>query len=238
MYTKLTFTNSSVLTASNCNQFEENILETRVANIGSGPPNSAELLAGNLWTKTASEEWILNILNNSLQWSPFGTADTASNFATLYGPVYCTNTDGGPYISSQQFNLDSLANFGSWYMIGPTDTGSYDIIWPALDEIPRSVDWIAIRTLATVIGSGTSQVRFRTLAKAYQSSSSPVGRELTINEIGGDTATVTSVKGWSGISTAKIQVNSDNAFELKDISSTTITTKSASLILFGYGYNR
>jgi len=234
MYTKLTFTNSSILTASNGNQLEENILETRVANIGSGPPSSAELLSGNLWTKTASDQWILNILQGSLQWSPLGFIDTDKSVAAFNGPQICLNSSGGPFVSSQELVLTSLANVGSWYKIGPTVSGSYQITWSALDDIPRTTSWIAIRTHITSVKPGSeTNIQAEINMRTYNGSVSVVLEDSLIAHISLQSQAVPSSKTTSAISSTKIQVNSDNGFELRasgDVSS-------GSVFLIGYGHN-
>lgn len=237
MYTKLTFTNSAVLTASNCNQLEENILETRVTNIGSGPPSSLELLAGNLWTKTSSDEWILNILNNSLQWMPFGVVDTASSIPHMHTQQVCTDTDGGPYVSSQALVLTSMASYSSFFKIGPSNNGSYDIVWPPLSEIPRTVDWIMLRTQLTYTTTGNdASISLLVKSWTYNGSRGAAGNDVIIASVGQQTLSVNSFKVGSHISTARIQVNSDNAFELNWVGNPAIGSGSAFLI--GYGYNR
>lgn len=237
MYTKLTFTNSSILTASNCNQMEENILETRVANIGSGPPNSAELLAGNLWTKTASAEWNVNIINNSLDWLPFATVDTANNAARLNTAQMVSDGDGGPYISSEALIVNSIVGQNSFHKVGPTASGSYDIVWTPLSEIPRTIDWIRLRIDYTYVTTGTD-VAISNLLQAwtYNASRGAVGNDAVIASVGQQTVNVTSFKRGSHTSTARIAVNSDNAFEISQ--SFSISQPSGQCFLIGYGYNR
>lgn len=233
-YEPQTFTNSTVLTASACNQIEENIHQTRVANIGSGPPNSAHLLAGNLWTKTSNTEWIPHILQGSLQWCPFGAIDTTSNIGRLYGPQMCTDTNGAPIVSSEALVIGSLANPGSWYKIGPNASGSYDIVWSALGEIPSTIDWIRLRTHFTIVTSGTygsSQAYLS--AWTYGSSIGTTPSDAIFAAIGQHTDP--NAHTLSHLSTAKLRVNSDNGLEMQLLTFGTQT--SGYLFLTGYGYN-
>lgn len=236
MYEKLTFTNSTVLSASHCNQLEENVLMTRTMDISSTAPNSAELLAGNRWIDSTNGEWDVNVLQNSLGWLPIALVDTANSLACHHNMQICNADDGGPYVSSLGLDVVSLSSINSFFSVGPTASGSYDIVWSALDEIPRSLDFVLLKATSSIVTSANdADAQLALYAKTWQSSYGNLDTDVLVYRSGITESAQNSIHGIADIAYFPVKVNSDNAF---DLARQSVSSFSGALYLIGYGNSR
>lgn len=67
--------------------------------------------------------------------------------------TFVTAADGGPYISSTNFDIDANLTASTWESIGPTGSGATNI-WTALDSVPAGVDWIELKIIMDARSTG------------------------------------------------------------------------------------
>lgn len=177
----------------------------------------------------ATGDWVAAFYNFTT--GQFELTDLSLPEKNNIGPIAA---DGGPYISSTQFDAQTELVAATWESVGPTDSGA-DNEWPALDLIPENVDWVLLGVECGIsTGTAAGNAWNALYARKYGSS---VGIDPS-NMIGaaGDYID-SSGNGYAwGFTTRKVQVSS-RMFDLRK-NITNVTSAPLRVTLLECGYNR
>lgn len=160
--------------------------------------------------------------------------------ATLKGQksIFVNNSNGNPNISDTFFDIAANITQSTWESVGPSDAGSPDNTWSALDDLPDDIDWIEVNCIVSgITATGTASAIYTTNAYARKNGSSSSNGD--VNRFVYETATA-NASGYASVGGAvvpgyKIPVSS-KVFDLYWIT-TFATTNLVKLYLTGYGYN-
>ena len=146
--------------------------------------------------------------------------------------VFVNNANGNPNISDTAIAIDSVVAADQWESVGPTSPGTADNIWTALDSVPDDADWIEVKIRMQLDGTLTTLVG--TVYGRSGDGAEGIGFDNMLAQISqsdGDT----DAKSTGVVTTTKIQINSDNEF---DLYWTVVTTnEEIDCYLIGYGWN-
>lgn len=164
------------------------------------------------------------------------TPETLANSPYINRDVFVNNANGNPNISDTVFSFSTGITVSSWESVGPSDTGTWDNTWTALNALPDDIDWIEVKcrifcTSTTLGASATIQVFARNngSSEAVNILENSIGLAYGIKEVSSYTMTT----GIVGV--YKIPVTS-KAFDGQWLDIST-TTRIIEIILTGYGYN-
>ena len=216
-------------TAALISQIDTTSFKATITNIGDGDctidPAGAELIDdfGTLVLFTRQSA--------TIQINSAGTGWNVINKGTSPN-VSVNNANGNPNVADNLFNVHSDLVDTAWETIGPTGSGA-DNIWSALNSVPVGVDWIDIRMLLRVSGTGF-QVDLDFYARK-NGSSEIAGADNRIGQLvyadGNTSAKISEIT-----MNARIPVDGDVVFDAQYAESHS-GGAFISLILTGYGSN-
>lgn len=162
---------------------------------------------------------------------------TSNTYLTANKPnsIFVTNSNGNPNLSDVQLAASTDLADGAFEEVGPTGSGATNI-WAGLDGVPLDVDWLE---LSIRIDAESSAGPSAGLSVWARSNGSAEAADFD-TRIGGAFLTTTGAARINTVSSAKVQVDAANIFELQWSATGTTNDTSEEVVVkvVGYGWNR
>lgn len=192
------------------------------------------------YTETEIDTWRNSTTQTEMGYLHGVTSDIQTQLDAIGGGdsnIYVNNANGNPNVNDTAYAVDGGVTQSTWESVGPTDEGSPDNTWAALDDVPSGVDWIKVMVVYYVReASGTPGLNELISVRARENSGeeTPGADQYIAYDVGSVTEGDDCYLG--GAPTRKIPVDANKIFDIFWFT-TCSTSQSVDLFLVGYGYD-